>query len=127
MIQAAHEDFSVRTYIYTLTDVEIDFLVACRHSLLQVAVLAFGRLPVATDTELPECESDDESVVNRASPTSNAEIAQVVTPIKHVFLKQATKAVSPTTGSPVHVHAHGLHGCDIPGCSAGVRACSMSI
>jgi len=107
-----------------LADIDLDFLVACRHSLMQVAILAFGNLSVSKDVELPECFKPDMELSECESDEYIADTpsaSQATPPIRHVFLKQAASAAP--ADSPIHVHSHELHRCEIAGSSTGVRVC----
>jgi len=111
-----------------LADLDLDFLVACRHSLMQFAILAFGHLPVSKDVELPECSKPDMELSECESDECVADTpaaSQATPPIRHVFLKQAASAaVAAPADSPMNVQSHELHSCEIAGSSTGVRVCS---
>eukprot|EP00802_Teleaulax_amphioxeia_P010331 Tamp_10357.p1 GENE.Tamp_10357~~Tamp_10357.p1 ORF type:complete len:554 (+),score=69.39 Tamp_10357:205-1662(+) len=81
-----------------LADVELDFFAACRHSLLQVATLAFGRWPDhASDAEGDGAAEGEGEGAPRASSGGAAGEGHDSAPdhIKHVFLSQ-----SPPSGAP---------------------------
>lgn len=107
---------------YALTDVEVDFLVAVRYSLLQFATLAFGHHQSADADSDDAAESDAESDSASGQPVQVQE--ETSGGFTRIFLSEHTHNYTPVCAATdaealcpsLHTHDHGVHSCQRAGC-----------